>query len=176
MGWLNKLWWDPWVCFVFSNSDRMLVLLFTFGQYCMRVPRIWRIRVENCNKVAHYEAMVQQGTNDIFLSFSKTRLLCLGKIISLVFSIICICWALNGWYTQLWPGVALVTMTSLWSFQRPPTFFYLFNVKRNNHCLLWIRLYWTQEKCPQTSEWLRFPIATWTKKIIFEKSIENHVL
>lgn len=49
---------------------------FTFVQYCTWVLKIQYIRVENCNKIAHYDAMVQQGTYDIFVFFKNIKDFC----------------------------------------------------------------------------------------------------
>lgn len=108
---------------VLSHADGFT---FTFVQYCMWVLKIYYIQVENCNKIAHYDAMVRQRTNDsFFLNISqKQEFFCLAKIVGLVFRILCICWAINWWYTELWPGVALVNITNIRSFQWPPLFFW----------------------------------------------------
>lgn len=130
--------------FVLNDSDTNSC--FTL-HLCSIVRECWKYSISELIiviKIAHYDAVVQQGTNDIFVFFKKNK--CLGKIIGLVF--ICIYWAIKWRYTQMWCCSGkhdnhLISIFSAASSVLSQLFFFFwtlwtprsYSVKRKNYCL-----------------------------------------
>lgn len=133
---LMTAWPSVFCLFFLSHPDRNSC--FTL-HLCSIVLECWKYSISELRIVIKKSTLWCSGATGnywYFLSFSKTRLVCLGQILGLVFSIICICWAINWWYTQLWCCSGEHDKHLIFSAASTVLFlFHSVNVKINNYCL-----------------------------------------